>query len=355
MGGIILYKDEWRKYEKLFKDKAVKAEKSDDYIIKNLEYAENLMKKNLPIIYNTNHLGLLIGIKPEYFYKVTNDSKLFYRKFSIKKNSGGKRIIHEPLPNLKIIQKWILEKILYNLEISKFAKAYIPNRSIKDNVRFHKNQKLVYKLDIKDFFDSITEKYIYRIFKKIGYEESLAIVLSKLCMLNGTLPQGASTSAYLSNLVLFEFDKTISLYCLDKKIRYTRYADDLTFSGDFNHNALFNFVTYNLSFLELELNKSKTRLLRQNQSQIVTGIVVNEKIQVPRKYRKKIRLEVFYINKFGINNHLKRNNIQVDAKKYLKSLSGKIEYCLFINPNDSIMQNYRNIIEEVYENLLNSN
>ncbi len=342
-------KDEWRKYKKEFEKEAIKLKKPKNYISENLHYAENLVEKNLPIIYNVDHLGLLIGIKSDYLYKVTNESKLFYRKFSIKKKNGNPRIIHEPLPNLKIIQKWILENILYKLKVSKFAKAYIPNMSIKDNVRFHKKQKLVFKLDIKNFFDSLSEKQVYKLFKKMGYSESLSVLLSKLCTLNGFLPQGASTSACLSNLILFDFDKSISLYCLDKKIRYTRYADDLTFSGSFNHEALLNFVSYKLKFLGLEINQNKTRLLRKNQAQIITGIVVNEKSQVPRDYRKKIRLQVYYISKFGVHDHLKRNNIKIDAETYLKSLIGKINYCLFINPDDLLMKDYKDIITTIYQ------
>ncbi|WP_270597932.1 retron St85 family RNA-directed DNA polymerase [Enterococcus asini] len=344
-------KDEWNNYRNIFERKALKNGKSQNYINKNLQYAEILVGNNVPIIYNADHLGLLIGIKASYFYKVTNEDKLFYRKFSIKKKNGDSRVLHEPLPNLKIIQKWILENILYKLEVSKFAKAYIPDRSVKDNVRFHKNQKYVFKLDIKDFFSSISEKYVYKIFKNLGYTESLSVLLSKLCTLKGVLPQGASTSAYLSNLILFEFDKSVSLYCLERNIRYTRYADDLTFSGEFNYERLLKFIHYKLEVLGLKLNQSKTRLLRQNQAQMITGIVVNEKIQVPKDYRRKIRLEVYYIRKFGIYNHLKSNHSKVDAKTYLKSLNGKINYCLFINPNDLDMREYRDIIEDAYQKL----
>ena len=344
-------KNEWQSYKEKFEKEAIKNKKSKDYINNNLQYAEKLVKKNVPIVYDANHLGLLIGIKSAYLYKVTNEAKLFYRKFSIKKSNGDRRTIHEPLPNLKIIQKWILENILYKVETSKFSKAYKPSISIKDNVRFHKKQKYVFKLDIRNFFESLSEKYVYKIFKKIGYTNDLSILLSKICTLNGCLPQGASTSACLSNLILVDFDESVSSYCLEKNIRYTRYADDLTFSGTFNHKALSTFINYKLNLLGLDLNHSKTRLLRQNQAQIITGIVVNEKIQVSRNYRKKIRLEVYYIKKFGIYGHLKRNNSKDDAKTYLKSLSGKINYCLFINPNDLDMKSYRDIIESAFQKL----
>ncbi|MGF3226964.1 retron St85 family RNA-directed DNA polymerase [Facklamia sp. P12932] len=342
-------KNEWIIYKENFKQEAFKNKKSKEYIYFNLNYAENLAKKDLPIIYNPDHLGKLIGIKSSYFFKVTNKTTLFYRKFSIKKRNGKKRIIHEPLPNLKIIQKWILKNILYKLEVSKFAKAYTPNVSIKDNVRFHRNQKYVLKLDIKNFFGSLSEKQVYKIFRNLGYFNDVSVLLTKLCTLNGHLPQGASTSAYLSNLILLDFDKTVSSFCKKRNIRYTRYADDLSFSGSFNHKALLNFINYQLKLLSLELNHSKTRLLKQQQSQIITGIVVNQKIQVSRNYRKKIRLEIYYINKFGLYEHLKHIGAKVEAKAYLRSLYGKICYCLFINPNDLKMEFYKDFIENIIQ------
>lgn len=329
----------------------MKARKSNDYIIENLNYAKQLHNKNLPIIYDSKHLSLLLGIKQEYIYKISNKQKLFYRKFYIKKNNGKKRLIHEPLPNVKLIQSWILNNILYKLPISDFAKAYIPNVSIKENVRFHRGQKIVLKLDIENFFGSISEVDVYRIFKNLGYSENLTVLFTKLCTLNGSLPQGASTSAYISNLILSNFDKKVSNYCLSRKIRYTRYADDLTFSGDFNYDGVIKIVVNELKKLNLKLNTQKIRIIRQNQSQMITGIVVNEKIQVAKKYRKRIRLELYYIQKYGLYDHLQNINSKKSTQQYVASILGKINYCLFINPHDIEMKEYRDVIISVKQNL----
>ncbi|MGX7200601.1 reverse transcriptase family protein [Enterococcus nangangensis] len=345
---------EWVGYKELFKKKAVAARKTEEYISNNLAYAECLFSRGLPIIFDVKHLSLLVGIKAEYLYKVSNDSKLFYRKFLIKKKNGKKRSIHEPFPNLKVVQNWILNNLLYCIEPSQFAKAYIPNVSIRDNVRFHKGQKQVLKLDITNFFESISEKYVYKIFKKVGYTDALSVMLSKLCTLKGSLPQGASTSSYISNLVLNDFDRAISSYCLERKIRYTRYADDLTFSGNFDSKSLINIVSFKLKSLGLSLNKEKTRLLKQNQSQMVTGIVVNEKIQVSQKYRKKIRLEMYYIKKYGLYSHMSKSCIKGDGKNYLKSLKGRIDYCLFINQKDLEMKKYSESVRLISKELFDS-
>lgn len=112
-------------------------------------------------------------------------------------------------------------------------------------------------------------------------------MLTNLCCLNGSLPQGAPTSPMLSNIVLEDFDNEIGLYAIEQKIRYTRYADDMTFSGDFNAGKVISKVKRQLNDLGLKLNDEKTRTRGRGQRQEVTGIVVNEKMQLPRSERKR--------------------------------------------------------------------
>ena len=338
---------DWEKYKKNFKEKAIVFEKSEEYIEKHLLYAHNLITNNMPIIFDGEHLGSLVGINHEYLYKVSNSQKLFYRTFQISKRNGKKRTIHEPLPNLKIVQKWILNNILYSIKISKYAKAYVPGLSIKDNVRFHKKQNVVLKLDIEDFFNSIRKSDVQQVFIDAGFTIELSKLLTQLCTIKSFLPQGASTSAYLSNIVLNKFDDQVSKYCYENKIRYTRYADDLTFSGEFEQKTVINFVKDQLNLLGLSLNKNKINVLKKNKSQMVTGIVLNEKIQTQKKYRKKIRLEIYYIKKFGVLNHLEKSNNTLSVEQYLKSLKGRIGYSLFINPYDSEMKKYQLFINKV--------
>lgn len=332
-------------YKKHFIDAALKAKKDEGYIVENLQYAEKLFALNLPIIFDTNHFSMLVGISHTYIMAVSNAPKKYYRKFEIKKKNGKQRVINEALPNLKIIQMWLLHKILYKCSVSRYAKAYIPGSSIKFNVRFHRNQKQVLKLDIKDFFGSFKEKDVHRFYKSLGYSDTLCVCFTKLCVLNGSLPQGASTSAYLSNLLMKTFDEKLSTYCRKREIRYTRYADDMTFSGEFDVPAVINFVKSLLRKMNMELNMKKTKLMEQNKQQNVTGIVVNEVIQTSQDYRRNIRKEVYYIEKYGIDSHLKFINSQKTKDEYLKSLIGKINYALFINPKDQrLLENKRSIM-----------
>lgn len=335
---------EWNEYKVTFCKIAKKNGKSEEYCEECMIYAQNLWVNKIPIIYTQEHLCALLGYLPIYVYAAANSPERFYRQFSIPKKNGGIRIISEPLPNLKEIQKWILKNILYNLKVSAYAKAYIPGKSIKENVRFHRRQKKVLSLDIKSFYDCLTNWMVFQLFMENGYNESVAMMLTGLCCLNGSLPQGAPTSAALSNLLMKKFDEIVGKYCKEQEIRYTRYADDMTFSGDFDEVQVIRFIRKNLKSMGLKLNKTKTRVRKQGQQQEVTGIVVNYKTQVPKTVRKEIRKNMYYIQKYGLESHL--NYIGTERKNYIGHLMGQISYALFINPKDREMKRYKHILEE---------
>lgn len=330
---------EWIEYKLKFIKAAKKNNKSDKYCEYWLEYAENLWKHNLPIIFTQEHLCALLGFEPVYVYAVSNSPVKFYHCYQISKKNGKKRNISEPLPNLKEIQHWILENILYCFEVSPYAKAYIKGKSIKDNVRFHRRQKKVLSLDIKDFYNHLTDWMVYQLFIEAGYSEAVGMMLTNLCCLEGNLPQGAPTSAALSNILMRNFDYKIGEFCKNSKIRFTRYADDMTFSGKFDEAKVISFVKKNLKGLQLSINEEKTRVRKQGQQQEVTGIVVNYKPQLAKSIRKDIRKNLYYINKYGLQSHLKY--IQEERSKYLEHLFGVINFALFINPNDKEMKGYK--------------
>lgn len=326
---------EWKHYQLLYIKAArinkINAEKVNDLLL----YAKKLYDQKLPIIYDQEHLSLLIGIDNEYLHRMSNAPKHFYRTFYIKKRNGKSRRIDEPLPDLKNVQRWILTNILYCVSCSKFAKAYIPKTSLKSNVRFHRNQKMVLTIDIKNFFGTIKSGKILNLFLSLGYSLPTSVILTQICCYNNALPQGAPTSAYLSNLIMKQFDLVIGEYAQSNDIRYTRYADDMTFSGDFNISRLLKIVDNELLYLGLSRNVKKFKVMRANDCQKVTGIVVNKKVQLPREYRQKIRQEIYYIEKYGIDSHLQKLNEK--RINYLSHIRGKIRYCLFINPKDTQM------------------
>ena len=134
---------EWKEYKQAFTSEAIAKKKSNKYIESNLKYAKNLYENHVPIIYNLEHFSRLVGYQKKYVKAACCGSSSFYRSFTIKKKNGGERKISEPLPSLKEIQRWILDNILNQVEISRYAKAYIKGKSVKENARFHRAQNVV--------------------------------------------------------------------------------------------------------------------------------------------------------------------------------------------------------------------
>ncbi len=339
---------DWQEYKNNYIKMAKIENKLEEYWIEQLNYAKNLFDNNFPIIYNQEHLCKLVGYKPEYVYSASNQPKSFYRTFYIPKKNGKKRKIDEPLPSLKEIQYWILEEILYNDKISPYAKAYIKGKSVKDNARFHKNQKKVLTIDIKDFFPSIKYPRVLNVFRRIGYREDVCVMLANLCCLNGCLPQGAPTSPYLSNIIASTLDYKIMSYIGNRKIRYTRYADDLTFSGDFDEGIFINDIKTILYKQGFYVNEKKIRVRKNHQQQEVTGIIVNKKMQVAKRIRHKLRSDAYYIEKYGIKSHIEHLN--ENGNNYLYKLIGLASYAHFINPKDKNIEKYLNIFRNELKN-----
>lgn len=323
---------EFTQYKNSFTKEAQNLGYTEQTIKHCLNYAAVLFSNHVPIIYNTSHLSGLVGYKKEYLKKAILYPNSFYRDFQILKKNGKKRQISEPLPSLKEIQLWILKNILYKVAVSPFAKAYKPNVSLIENLKFHKNQPKVFTLDLENFFPSIKIQAIEKIFIGLGYSRLVSKMLSKLCTREGVLPQGAPTSPYLSNLIFKNADAEIADFCKQRKIRYTRYADDLSFSGDFNENELLTKITEIIENLNLKINPDKTKLMTPNNRQTVTGIVVNEKPQVVFHKRNELRQAMYYIKKFGFDEH--REYKEINQANYLEHLLGKIDFVLQINPKD---------------------
>lgn len=145
--------------------------------------------------------------------------------------------------------------------------------------------------------------------------------------------------AYISNLILRSFDEEVGKYCDNLNISYTRYSDDLTFSGDFNSNDLIVIVRNLLKKYHFKLNYDKIRVINSSKRQLVTGIVVNEKLSIKKEIKKKIRQEMYYIKKYGLDNHLKYLNI-TNKNKYINTLIGRINFVLQVESDNKEFRKY---------------
>ncbi len=288
-----------------------------------------------------------LGVSAKALYSLSNHVSSHYYQTKIPKKNGEYRELSVPDEFLKTIQKRIVEKLLVYEEVSSYATAYRYGASTVKNAYPHLKKNTMLKLDIRHFFDHIIYPMVKeKIFVKEKYSESNRILLSLLCIYNNALPQGAPTSPIISNIIMKDFDNAVGEWCKEKGIRYTRYCDDMTFSGDFNYIEVISFVKKELKKMGFYLNDNKTVVARKGQKQIVTGIIVNEKINTPLLYRKKIRQEMYYCMKFGVVSHLQRKQLDVSEKDYLMKLLGKVNYVLSVDATNAEMIGYKKWLME---------
>ena len=247
---------------------------------------------------------------------------------------------------MKYIQKQILEKLLKERYISKYAKAYYTGATLKDNALNHINKPAILKLDIENFFENIT---FYLVYEEVFYifPENIRVLFTNLCLYKNHLPQGAPTSPYIANIIMRDFDEKIGVWCAKRNISYTRYSDDLTFSGNFEPDEVIRKVKEKLFKKHFKINKKKIHVIKNHAQQRVTGVVVNKKAQVSKIYRKEIRKEMYYIKKYGIKSHLEKIHSLKTPQEYLQSLNGKINYVLMINNEDREFQKYKQELRKI--------
>lgn len=300
---------------------------NQEYIDECLSYASRLLDNNMPVIFDFKHLSLLLGLEAtELTYYLYVDDESFYTQFEIPKKSGKKRIIDVPSERLMEIQRWILDNILAPMDsdLSDACCGFRKDTSIIANASIHCNKPCVLNLDLKDFFPSVTLDRVFYIFFNKGYTKKVSYYLAKLVTKNGVLPQGAPTSPMLSNHISIHLDKRLKglayTYCAD----YTRYADDLTFSGAVNITNMIPIIEKIITEEGFVVNKDKTHYSYNYQRQEVTGLVVNNRVSLKKEYINNVRQELYYCKKYGVNSHLEH----IHSKKsfYKDHLLGKIEW-----------------------------
>ncbi len=285
-----------------------------------------------------------LGFPAKTLYGLSNNLEKHYHNVFIPKSDGSKRRLSVPDLILKRVQKSIADNILVQYPISRYAKAYKVGSSVQQNAQPHVGKKKILKLDIEGFFDNILYSQVKEIvFFEEKYSESIRILLTMLCYYKESLPQGAPTSPAITNIIMFDFDETVGAFCSKKNIAYTRYCDDMTFSGDFDEREIISFVKDELCKLGLFLKNRKTAIVSATKRQTVTGIVVNEKINITKDYKKNIRQEIYYIKKFGLDEHLNRLGIS-DKQRYILSLKGRIAFVLQTIPNQHEFLEYKDFL-----------
>jgi retron-type reverse transcriptase len=217
-----------------------------------------------------------------------------YNEVQIPKKRGGMRKLCVPDAATKSLQRKILHMVLMLLKTHDAATGFDPGVSIAHNAAMHVGQAVVIKLDIKDFFPSTTSLRVEQYFLRIGWNAEAAALLVRLVTYDGGLPQGAPTSPRLSNLVNYTLDCKIMDYVQRHRGTYTRYADDITVSypedwPKYVRGTVQRVRSVCRKFDYVVHTRGKLRILRAHQQQRVTGLVVNEKVQLPREKRRWLR------------------------------------------------------------------
>lgn len=252
-----------------------------------------------PFLLNVKELALAIGVSARLLTAMAHKAEHYYRFFELEKATGGTRPIAAPRTFLKVVQYWLNDYVLFHLPVHQSCFSFLPSVSIKDNAACHVGRRWVATIDVENYFGSITTEMVASVIKRAGHTKAFARIVSKLTTLNGALPQGAPTSPTISNSYLFGFDQRMSTYAKRQNCIYSRYADDITVSGDDRasiEQCLVQATTW-LNKLGLKIKAAKTRIQSRHGRQTVTGLVVNENAQPSREQRRTVRAKMHrYLN-----------------------------------------------------------
>ena len=282
-----------------------------------------------------------LGLPLRTLYAVSNRIPAHYHRAEVPKRDGGARVLRVPDPVLKDIQRRIARVLLSGMPVSPHATAYRYGAGVVENARRHVGRPELLKLDILHFFDSI--RYIQvkeAAFPAEIYAEPLRILLSMLCYDRDVLPQGAPTSPWIANLVLRPFDEKLGAWCRARGVVYTRYCDDLAFSGT-ALDGVEERAEEGLRALGFRLNRAKRALCRDGQQKRVTGLVVNERVAVPACRRRRLRQELYFCRSRGVEEHLRAAGLAEGREQCLRRLLGQVDFWLQAQPDSQEAAEYR--------------
>lgn len=220
---------------------------------------------------------------------VVRHMRSFYRPMQMLKSNGTKRTLYVPGGPLKLLQQKIKNRILDATGLLECVHGGVRHRSVFTNALPHVRKEVVFTLDIKDFFPSVAPSTVRAIFRTLGFGEEAATLLMKLVVWESHLPQGVATSTGVANLAMLRVDMRLRALARQQEFAYTRYVDDLAFSGS---RRLLDFRRLIVRIVESEgfhVNPVKIRTMHSGMRQVIVGVVVNRKPNLAREERDEIR------------------------------------------------------------------
>jgi len=321
---------------------------------------QKLNEKNLPVIETDKELAEFLSIDYKTLRLLTYHRDVVtidnYYRFTIPKKSGGVRNIAAPKTSLKLVQRKILDDILVKIPVSSSAHGFLSGKSVISGAKTHTAKpSILINMDLENFFPTITFERIRGLFKYFGYSGYIASLFAMLCTYcervpikikgetkyvkttDRILPQGSPASPMITNIICAKMDKRLEGLSNKFNVIYTRYADDISFSyaeeeHSFNISGFINTINKIVNEEGFIINKKKTKVLRKNNRQIITGIVINnDEIGVAKKWVKNLRALIYNTKK-----DVSKANSQV-----INEIMGRIEWLKSVNS-----VRYENIIND---------
>jgi len=314
---------------------------------------ERLVEAGLPQLGTPAELAEALGLTVSKLrwlaFHTDVATRTHYVQFTVPKKSGGERILSAPHKSLAEAQRWIYHEIVARLPVEPAAQGFVVGRSVLSNAQAHCQRAVVVNLDLEAFFPSIGFPRVRRVFQRVGYSPAVSTILAllttesprKTVIHEGSayhvatgplgLPQGACTSPGLSNQVAIRLDRRLTGLARKLDLSYTRYADDLTFSGDDSLDGRVGYLMARVRHIAEEegfaVNESKTRVLRRHTAQKVTGLVVNDRPGVPRAEVRRLRAILHRARTEGLASQNREGR-----PDFLAWLQGKIAYVAMARP-----------------------
>ena len=317
---------------------------------------ESLERLGLPVLSTPKDLADAIGTSVSRLrwlaYHNPAASRTHYVNFSVQKRSGGERRLSSPHRKLAAVQRWILDQVLQKLKTHDAAHGFVRGRSTRSNAEKHIKSLMVVNADLVEFFPSIDFPRVAGMFRSVGYSPAVSTLFGLLCTESPrseirfggqtlycatgprVLPQGACTSPAISNLVARRLDSRLDGLVRKLGWRYSRYADDLTFSTNSATDKIGYLMARLRHFVDEEgfaINEAKTRVQRRNARQSVTGIVVNDKATVNRKTVRRLRAILHRAKFEGLEAQNRDNH-----PNFRMWVEGMIAYVEMVNPSQAI-------------------
>ena len=324
----------------------------DDFHSTLQQYQQQLVANELPVVYSLKHFANWLGISHRKIVSIIRARESFYNRFLLRKKRKGTREIMSPKSELKSIQRFIYETILSRVRLDESCYGFRKNVSIKHNALHHVGQEVILKIDLYRFFDTITEKRVYGMFTALGYHPNLAVYFAKLLTVTSTysykkqlmadnvfpsshyssavLPQGSPASPAVANIIATKLDIRLRKLSARFGVHYSRYADDLVFSGQASALPPYPLIKKIIEEEGFFVNKDKIAYQKQGTKQIVTGLLVSERVTVTKTLRNEIRKHIYYAGKKGVQNHLEwlKEHKQLPERLSKRNLSSYREWLL---------------------------